>query len=531
MALGASGAYAMPASSSTMQSAVRIDVLAIRVTGVSPHPEQNLSAESVQALANQELRRIAGDQDTASVTFTQLHQIADTLTAAYRKAGFLVARAYIPQQKIGPDKTVEIRVAEGRIGKITVEGNHRYNRRLLSGAATALQGQVLRQQDLQSALLRIDDLPGVTATTVLKPGTTEGETDIVLQAHEDKPLQFSLGASNYGNETIGRYTGQLGIDWNNPLGLGDHLGVNAAYALDPTSSWQGAIDYAIPIIAVDGLSVSAGYTRSRISLDSGVFAALHLQGPSQQAELGLDWVFADTPSWRAQGWLHFVHESSRIEGLDTLLSKQEFDVAEAGLNVRQVSMAQHAIDALQLSVRQSLQDNSSPADYLYPEHSRKFTIERLGFSRLQGLTDTQRLQLRLDGQYTNDALTPLEQFSLGGPANVRAAGLNQALGDRGFDGGVEYQVDAPRAPAPLGGGSWSDLLTFKVFYDYGRTYANGANRAVYTGITTLQGPGAGLSFHAFHGLSVDLSVAKPIGQTRAVDDKSVQYWARVGFTF
>ncbi|MBN6102204.1 ShlB/FhaC/HecB family hemolysin secretion/activation protein [Xanthomonas sp. CFBP 8703] len=531
----AQDASAVP-TSTPAAAAAPIAVQAIRVTGVGEHPRQDITPQRLQALADARLRELGGQALPAQLSFAQLQQIADALTQAYRQAGFLVARAYLPVQTIGADRSVEIRVAEGRVGKITVEGTRRYDDRLIASPALALQGQILRQQDLQSALLYARDLPGVSVTSVLKPGAQLGETDVVIQASEDRPLQVSVGASNYGTESIGRYRAQLGVDWNNPLGLGDHLSASYAYALDPANNWQGSFAYQVPIADVDGLSVNAAYTRSLINLDTGAFAALGIQGPTQQKSLGLDWKFRNTDAWRMQAWLHLIQESSRIQGLGVLLSKQKFDVVELGAALRHDDRQRHAIDALQLSVRSALDDDSQRTDYLYAQHDRHFLVARLAYTRLQGLTATQRLQLRLNGQYSDDALTPLEQFSLGGPTSVRAFALGGALGDRGFDSSLEYQIDAPGfagAASPFGGRPWDELLTASVFYDYGRVYPNGANRAVYDAVTTFQGPGVGLNFRLPHwqGLSFDLAAAKPTGGTEPADGKNVRYWARFGLTF
>lgn len=515
-------------------AAATIEVAAIRIVGAGEHPRQGITPARLQSLAETRLRELGGGRLPARIGFAQLQQIAGELTRRYREAGFLVARAYLPVQTLGDDRTIEIHVAEGRIGRITVEGNRRYDGGAIAAPALALQGQVLRQQDLQSALLYAGDLSGIASvTSVLKPGEQPGETDVVILAQEERPLRFSLGASNYGTDSIGRYRVQAGLDWNNPLGLGDHFAASYAYALDPANNWQGGFDYQVPVAAVEGLAVSAAYTRSLVHLDSGPFAALDIQGPTQQSALGLDWKFVNTPGWQAQGWLHLVRESSRIEGLGILLSKQKFDVAELGASLRHDDRDRHAIDVVQVSVRGALNDDSPRTDYLYAGHDRHFLLARATYLRLQGLTDTQRLQWRLNGQYSRNALTPLEQFSLGGPSSVRAFALGEALGDSGFDTGLEYQVDAPRSASPFGGHAWNELLTFRLFYDYGRAYPNGANRAVYPAVTTFQGPGAGLSFRLphWHGLNLDLSAAKPTGGTEPGDGKDVRYWARFGLTF
>src|SRR3546814_14334310 len=82
------------------------------------------------------------------------------------------------------------------------------------------------------------------------------------------------------------------------------------------------------------------------------------------------------------------------------------------------------------------------------------------------LTRSQRLDLKLNGQYSDDVLVPMEQFALGGPDSVRAYPISDALGDRGYHVAVEYQVDAPGfgdKASPFGGRQWRAGVQFALF--------------------------------------------------------------------
>src|SRR5690606_11929202 len=95
-----------------------------------------------------------------------------------------------------------------------------------------------------------------------------------------------------------------------------------------------------------------------------------------------------------------------------------------------------------------------------------------GYSWLKSLTVNQTLFARVNGQYSEDLLTNLEQFSIGGPANVRAIPSSQFLADSGAFASVEWGIRAPGfADVPaFANRSWGELLRFTVFYDfaYGR---------------------------------------------------------------
>ena len=76
--------------------------------------------------------------------------------------------------------------------------------------------------------------------------------------------------------------------------------------------------------------------------------------------------------------------------------------------------------------------------------------------------------VRFEGQWSNDLLVPFEQFSIGGPHNVRGFQASEGLFDRGVFGSFEYQMPPPfiaDKPAILGK-TWGQLLQLSAFYDY-----------------------------------------------------------------
>lgn len=510
-----------------------LEVRGFRVTQVGEHPDQHITPQQVQAVADAQFARLAAGAPSVRLDFAQLQSAADAVTQAYRQAGFLVSLAYLPPQTLGPDGIVEIRVMEGRIGKVIVQGNHRYRSHTLSDPAERLQGQPLRKADIDSALLYARDLPGVSVSSVLQPGEHEGETDVVLVARETgRPWELSLSVDNYGTEVTGRGRAQAGLTWNSPLGLGDVFAASGTWQFDPSASRNGALSYSVPVRGVSGLSVLAGANQSDLEANSGPLANFNLKGPAAQQYLGADWKFVNRESLQVTASTRYLHENARFEGLGFLLAKQKYDVAELGLGLRQNDARWHGVNLAQFSVRQSVHDGSLDLDLVNPYRDSRFTVARLGLLRLQYLTRTQRLLFKLNGQYTNNSLPAMEQFQLGGNDSVRGYAQGEALGDRGYYGALEYQVDAPgfadRA-SPFQGLTWRELLTFDAFVDHGKVF----DASGHADPLTLASAGAGLTFRLqrFHNLELRLAGAIPTSSADASDGRDVRAYARLGMTF
>src|SRR3546814_18302908 len=115
-----------------------------------------------------------------------------------------------------------------------------------------------------------------------------------------------------------------------------------------------------------------------------------------------------------------VRDGSTLEALVFQLSVRGFDVVGAAYFVRHVDRGSRGVNLLQASVRHALDDRSADLDLITPMRDSDFWSRRLSFVRMQSLTRSQRLYLKLNGQYSDDVLVPTEQFALGGPASVRA---------------------------------------------------------------------------------------------------------------
>lgn len=515
-------------------AAAVLQVAGFRVTQVGEHPDRGITPAQMQVLLDAHYAAIAAGAVRVPMDFAQLQAAADQVTAAYRRAGFLVSTAYLPAQQLGDDGIVEVRVLEGRIGKVVVQGNRRYRSATLSDTAGRLRGQPLRKADIDSALLYARDLPGVSVSSILQPGEHEGETDLVLVASESgRPYEVSASVDNYGTELNGRGRAQLGLRWNSPLGLGDVFAANALYSFDPSTSRGGALSYSVPLGSVRGLSALAGASLSELEINQGSLAGLDLKGPASQQYAGMDWKFVNRENLQVTSSARYIREASRIELAGFLMSKQKYDVAEAGIGLRHTDARWHGVNLAQLSVRGALRDRSG-IDLLNPQRDSRFTIARLGLLRLQYLSRTQRLLFKFNGQYSDQSLPSMEQLQLGGNDSVRGYPQGQTLGDRGYYTALEYHVDAPGfadAPSPFNGVPWREVLSVDLFVDHGRVFDARPVRPAPPQTLDAAGAGVTLRLPRLGNMELRLAAAVPTSATPPNDDDDLRVYARLGMTF
>jgi hemolysin activation/secretion protein len=169
--------------------------------------------------------------------------------------------------------------------------------------------------------------------------------------------------------------------------------------------------------------------------------------------------------------------------------------------------------------------------------SGQFTKVDYGLSFLQRIFRNNSILLRVNGQYSNDLLTSLEQFSLGGPESVRAYSSSEYLGDSGLLTSLEYTVAAPGFSNldAFWGYRWGRILHFSAFTDMGWNWINKPSLSEQH-LTKIAGYGLGVELNVPQKLMVKFQVARPFSAGNAssrtpLDRHSIRYWFNFYFLY
>ena len=154
------------------------------------------------------------------LTLKDIYEIAQTITNKYRNDGYILSKAIVPAQKI-KNGVVHLKIIEGYIDKINIQGPVRGPRKLIDRyRKKILKSRPLRALDLERYLLLIDDLPGVTAKSVLTPSEDKPSATTMTLILADKAFEGHVGADNRGSKFNGPYEFSGGLTANSLLG--DH---------------------------------------------------------------------------------------------------------------------------------------------------------------------------------------------------------------------------------------------------------------------------------------------------------------------
>jgi len=445
------------------------------------------------------------------LSFDDLNQTTKVITDHYRRHGYFLASAYLVPQDVGQGEVV-IQVLEGKLSQIRVVPNQtlRLNEAVAQRYldAALVPGQPVKEDELERALLLIQDLPGIKTRAEVRPGANLGETAIDLGLLEGPLVTGNLGVDNFTN----RYTGSVrilgGLNVNDIEGLGGQVSLTGITSGADFS--YGRLGYIIP---VGGYGTRAGVAYSDLDYSlGGGFRPLRAEGDARVAQF-----FVTHPLIRSRYTnltLTAGHDDKRYSNRANNVNTSQKDVRNIliglGLDAQDSwfggGISSAGLDFTFGDVDLSRNAAFQGADAAGPRTEGQFNKTNYRFGRLQSLGGNWSMLINASGQLASKNLESAEKLSLGGPGRVRAYPTGEASGDEGFILTIEGRYRLPAINSEL-----------SAFYDFGSITRN---RNSYPGSVTvggapnrysLEGIGLGVNWKPTVGTLVQLQVASKIG--------------------
>jgi hemolysin activation/secretion protein len=455
-----------------------------------------------------------------------LESAAQAVTDYYRKKGYTLASAYVPQQDI-KFGVVELAVLEGRIGDITVSGNKHYSSSFIKGHfAQAMEENVARNDSLERGLLLLNEYPGLKTSATLEPGKSAGATDVHVTAEDKRPLHFMLDMNNYGFNNISRYRFGAGVEVGNVLVDGGTLTLNGIMGNHPNQLLFGMANYSMPI-GVHGTKLVVGGSEGKFDVGAEL-AALQIRGRITTGDIALTHPFIKSRFQNLLGEVGFSAKHNKLTLLDNQISDDNIRALKLGVNWDRLDLSgrwyasiygfQGLGQFLGGMSDNSVQSTRQGAD-------NRFTKATLAAGRIQSLGHNVLLVVKGSGQITTGPVVVIEQMLLGGPDSVRGYQLGERFVDEGYTVSAETRIPFFPSLVPTA----LKETQGAIFIDYGagllRNPSPGEQRS-----TSMTGTGVGLQTQLpWYSSNVRLDLGfpigpKPIGGTIAGDRSPMFYF-------
>lgn len=462
-------------------------------------------ASDLEALSDAYLNR--------EISLTDLYALANRVTAMYRNAGYVLSQALVPAQEIGEDRVATIRVVEGFVSAVTVQG--------VEGAAEdKIKGyvdQILADRPLTAAVLErymllVNDLTGVEGRAVLSPSpTVQGAAELRVVGARDTVTGYA-GLTNRGSEFQGPWQGVGQVETDDTLG---GYGSFRAFGVTTGNDELRHITLARSQFPGDeGAVVTATFSHTT-TRPGGSLAPFEIKTSSDNFDLVGSYPFIRGRTRNLTGRVQlsiYSGSSRRLDvpdsGFGDLVPRETRDKMRSlrtgfsydwvdgfrGVNIVDAELSR-GLDILGAS------ESPSP-DRSRPDGEAAYTKLTIYAARVQEIGGPWSVLGSLYGQYAVDPLLSAEQCGAGGPNYGRGYDQSEIVGDSCLMGLLELRYTEEPAL------SWIDSYVGYLFLDGGRVYRR-TPAAGETDSDERKSWGGGVRFRLRQRLSGFMEVAVP----------------------
>lgn len=484
----------------TQDTSKRIQVNRFEITGNTVIPTKELISQ-IAELQGQKL------------TLEEIYAAADILTDYYRVKGYSLARVTVPAQRINVG-IIELSVVEGILNAVKFNGADGYEPSdLRSYLASLEEGKAISLSGLERDLLLLNDLPGLTARSLIKPGPIFGTSDLYIEA-EETPFQGRVSLNNYGRVEVGEWRLEGEFIFNNLTGHGDQLNIALSKSEQGLLSYSN-IGYNVP---VNKLGTRIGINVSSIDFNvAGEFTDLEIEGDTTDVQLTVSHPLIRSRRENLLIGLGVGRNDSLSSTLGAVTADNDLSLVEVSLLYNRV----HANNAIS-SVSAVLSSNfrSNPDGMLNNAQKAKLIVDG---NHLFALDNNWSVSLRGLVSLTADPLVDSEKFSLGGQGSVRGFPSAEIRGDFGYVMNTELRRRF-NLEGQLPG-------SMRVFFDHGRVFRK-LPAASEEQQENLSSVGIGVTLAPTKNFTIDMEYARPTDDHPTSDFRDGgHFWFNTSVTF
>lgn len=462
---------------------------------------------------DQTLSSLVQDFTDQELTLDDMNMAAEQITLAYQEKGYILARAFIPEQEV-IDGILQISISEGAVGEVNVTGNTYYNDRVVKRYfQPQVKEGIVRESLLERGYLLTNDVPKLETEILLEKGKVPGTADIALKTKDKIGASWSVDGNNFGSKFTSRARFGTTFGITEPV-YGSTFSMRMVAGDDPNESALYAPSYTIPV-GNYGTKVGFHYLWANYNVGQQ-FADLGVEGDTEIYGGNISHPLLRKRDKNAS--LTFGVDNKDVE--QQLLGEDQSKDEE---NVLYFSFDFDSIDRFLGKTILSMQANMGRIDFKKTPTSRlepddPFARFNVYLTRIQKIYGYTNLLLRVQSQFSQNRLLPIEQFPLGGYFWVRGHEPATYLGDSGYTFTSELMFAPPfLEDKVLFNERIGQLLQFAVWFDTGGAYLSkalpGEDKSEY-----LHGFGGGLRLYYKERFNFRVDVGFPTDKQEEGED-------------
>ena len=493
-----------------------VEELRFTLTDIHIEGAQTLPAEGFRSL----YQNLLGQE----VTVSNILDVADAIEDRYRSKGYVLTHAFVPPQRVN-NGVFTIDVVEGYVASVTVEGGDPSTQALVrSYVEPVVNVRPLSLAALERALLLANDIPGITASGVLRPApNTPGASELVVTISETR-VTGGLAVDNRGSRFQDVWTLGGDVEVNSLAFAGDQLGVNYSSSPNALEKSTAQLRYRRPI-GTDGLTASLIATETR-GEPGGSLKPFDLVTRSLAVGPRLTYPIIRTRAESLSLDGGFTVQQANVQTLGLPFSHDQWRVADLGVTYSRIALGgswSATVDGAQgLGILGATPDGT--ATLSHPGAATEFTKLTASFRHVRSLIGPLSLAVSGQGQYGFAPLVAGEQITFGGSGIGRGYDPGAVTGDEGAGGSAELRWDEHFPSFYL------ETVEPYVYYDTGKVWNFHPNQG---GNQSIASTGFGVRIFLPHAISTDFEISRTLRAVPGSDngEKSTKLLMEAGIRF
>ncbi len=409
--------------------------------------------------------------------FGTVQQAIEAVEQAYHDLGFTTVTAVLPEQEL-ENGTVRIRVIEGRIGRIKIEGNKYFDEaNIRNSLQPLLEGEPPNIAAVSKRLALANENPAKKVAMQLKNTDKEDELDAIIPVKDERPWKVGISSDNTGTRQTGETRSGVIFQHANLFNMDHVMTLQYTTSLEKVSDVKiYGLGYHVPIYSlassVDLLAAYSDVNSGTISVGS-----LPLQVSGKGTVLGLHY---NQNLARIGSYEHKLTLGLDYRAYESNVSSEGFPLGNK-VTVHPLSLTYSGTFTMEkgtlgfyltgmrnLPGQWDANDDKASFGAARNEAPREYMMGRFGANLSYMPYGDWQARLVGNAQYTEDPLVPGEQFGIGGATSVRGFPDRDISNDKGFSGSLEiYSPDLCKIA-----GSESFQCRSLAFYDMGYASRN-----------------------------------------------------------
>jgi hemolysin activation/secretion protein len=401
---------------------------------------EKIYIRGVKKISRRKIKKIVTARIKPCMNKNDLQNIQVLVQKMYVDKGYIGARVYFDFTEI-KEHILNVIADEGFLEKLIMEDPEGKpiegirSRLQLFDAFPLQKNKILNLRNIEQGLDQMNKLSSNNVSMEVRPGDKEGGSIVVIKNQKSAGTQISAGYDNAGQDSTGRYKGNISLSQDNLFSLNDNLFVNASSTLWNNRDFRYSDSYTASLRIPFGYwTFSDSFSHSEyLTTSEGMLTSFESSGVSSSNIFAIERMMLRGASYKLSLGAQLSAKDSKnyLEDIYLDTSSRLLTVGTAYLNCTYYSVLGSVFAKISYNKGLDIFGAQKDEDIVRGKPRAQFDSWELYLNYSKDLWKI-NYTAGINAQYTKDDLFASEQMLIGGEGTIRGFRENSISGESGY---------------------------------------------------------------------------------------------------